>query len=278
MLTKERIDRMAASVESQIGGRPTPRLGLVLGSGLGALVELIEVAATVPYRDLDGMPTTTAPGHRGQLVLGRLAGIEVALCEGRLHLYEGHAPKDVVLPIYLLRALGVSHLVVTNAAGALDPRYLPGDVMLIDDHINLTGTNPLIGANDDALGLRFPDMSRAYCPAGRELAIDLAVELGVSLRRGVYAGVTGPSLETSAERRFFRTVGADAVGMSTVHEVVAANHCGLAVIGMSAITNMATGGVDQQPDTIEEVLANAATAGVTMGRLIERLVPRLVAR
>lgn len=281
LATQARIERMAAAVaalQTRDGAAPLqPRVGLVLGSGLNGLVNLIEPVAAIPYADIDGMPRTTAPGHTGRLLLGRLAGVEVALCEGRLHLYEGHAAADVVLPIYLLRALGASHLIVTNAAGALDSRFGPGEVMLIDDHINLTGSNPLVGPNDDALGLRFPDMSRAYCPRGRELAIGLGVSQGISLRRGVYAGVTGPSLETSAERRYFRTIGADAVGMSTVLEVIAANHCGLAVVGLSAITNMATGGVEQQPDTIEEVLANAARAGEVMQRLIPGLVPRLVA-
>jgi purine-nucleoside phosphorylase len=250
-------------------------VGLVLGSGLGALRAAVEVDVTVPYGEIDGLPAATAPGHAGNLLLGTCAGVRVALLEGRLHLYEGWSPEQVVTPVVLLRALGARHLVVTNAAGALAPDFRPGDVMLIEDHVNLTGANPLIGPNDDALGLRFPDLSRAYAPELRAAAREVAEGLGIPLQAGIYAGVTGPSLETSAERRYLRTIGADAVGMSTVLEVIAANHCGASVLGLSAITNMATGGADQEADTIEAVLANAARAGERMSELLLALLPRM---
>jgi purine-nucleoside phosphorylase len=178
----------------------------------------------------------------------------------------------VALPVYLLRALGAERLIVTNAAGALNASFEPGQVMLIDDHINLTGANPLTGPEEPALGLRFPDMSRAYDPLLRAAALEAAEAAGVTLRRGIYVGIAGPSLETSAERRFFASAGGDAIGMSTVTEVIAANHAGMAVLGLSAITNAATGGPDQAPDTIEEVLANAARAGEKIARLLARLL------
>jgi purine-nucleoside phosphorylase len=195
--------------------------------------------------------------------------------QGRVHLYEGRSAAAVALPVYLLKALGALRLVVTNAAGALNPEFAPGDVMLIEDHLNFTGHNPLTGPNDDALGLRFPDMSRAYDPDLRERALAVAKARKIPLRRGIYAGIAGPSLETSAERRWLRSTGADAVGMSTVLEVIAARHAGLATLGLSAITNSATGGSDQQPDSIEEVLENAGVAGATISRLLDRLLPGL---
>jgi purine-nucleoside phosphorylase len=199
----------------------------------------------------------------------------VALMQGRLHLYEGWAASDIALAVRLLRRLGAERLVVTNAAGALDPELRPGEVMLIEDHLNLTGASPLTGPNDDRLGLRFPDMSRAYDPGLRDLARRAADAGGMPLRTGIYAGVRGPELETSAERRFLRASGADAVGMSTVIEVIAAVHSGMKVVGLSAIANDASGGPDQAPDTIEAVLANAEAAGVAIAALLARLLPEL---
>jgi purine-nucleoside phosphorylase len=193
--------------------------------------------------------------------------------QGRVHLYEGRSAQEVALPVYLLRALGAERLVVTCAAGALDPELAPGTVMLIEDHLNLTGANPLTGPNDERLGPRFPDMSRAYDPELRAAAWAAGAERG--LAHGIYAGIAGPSLETSAERRFLRAAGADAVGMSTVLEVIAAVHAGMAVLGLAAITNAAHGGPDQAPDTVEDVLAMAAVAGETIAALLARLLPRL---
>jgi purine-nucleoside phosphorylase len=195
--------------------------------------------------------------------------------QGRLHLYEGFSAQDVALPVYVLQALGARHLIVTNAAGALSPDFAPGEVMLIEDHLNLTGTTPLCGANDDALGLRFPDLSRAYDPDLRARAVAAAAAAGLTLHRGIYAGVPGPQLETPAERRFLRATGADAVGMSTVLEVIAAVHAGLPTLGLCAITNAATGSPDQAPDTIEAVIATAAVAGETIAALLDRLIPTL---
>jgi purine-nucleoside phosphorylase len=199
----------------------------------------------------------------------------VAVMRGRLHLYEGWSAAEIALGVRLLAGLGARVLVVTNAAGALSPDFAPGDVMLIDDHLNFTGANPLTGWNDPAIGLRFPDMSRAYDPELAALACEAAGQAGVPLRRGIYAGVAGPSLETSAERRFLRAAGGDAVGMSTVIEVIAAVHAGMRVLGLSAITNTATGGPEQAPDTIEAVLAVAAGAGRRIEAVLSRFLTML---
>jgi purine-nucleoside phosphorylase len=262
-----------ASIEHRAG--PPPELALILGSGLGGVAEAVENAAQIPYCEIAGFPVSTAPGHAGRLILGRLYGQRVAVMQGRVHLYEGFAAADVALAVRLLRRLGAGILVVTNAAGALDPELPPGAVMLIEDHLNFTGANPLTGTNDEAIGPRFPDMSNAYDAELRRHASAAAVAAGIPLREGVYAGIAGPSLETSAERRFLRAAGAHAVGMSTVLEVIAAVHAGMRVLGLSAITNAATGGPDQRPDTIEAVLAEAGRAGRTIERLLARLLPEL---
>lgn len=266
-------DRVAAA-RAAIGDRlgAPAEVALILGSGLGDLAEAVEDAAAVPYAEIEGFPVSTAPGHAGRLVAGRLHGRRVVMMQGRLHLYEGWAPQDIALAVHLLKALGARRLIVTNAAGALNPDFAPGKVMLIEDHLNFTGFNPLTGPNDDRLGLRFPDLSRAYDPGLRAAALAAAGAAGVKLQRGIYVGVAGPSLETSAERRFFRASGGDAVGMSTVIEVIAAAHAGLPVLGLSAITNSATGGAEQEPDTIEAVLAMAAVAGEAVAALLPRLL------
>lgn len=264
--------RIATARDAVEARAPAPvEVALVLGSGLGALAERVEGAVRIPYADVPGMAVSTAPGHAGQFVLGALFGVRCALMQGRLHLYEGWTAQDIAFPVYLLRALGAGSFIVTNAAGALNPDFAPGEVMLIEDHLNFTGANPLTGPNDDRLGLRFPDMSRAYDPELRRLATEAG---GPDLRRGIYAGIPGPSLETSAERRYLRNSGGDAVGMSTVVEVIAAVHAGFRVLGLSAITNSATGGPDQRPDTIEDVLANAAIAGEKMTELLQILLPQ----
>ena len=269
----ERVDRALASIGDRLGG--PVELALMLGTGLGDLVDAIEAARALPYAEITGLPQARAPGHAGRLVTGRLHGQRVVAMQGRLHLYEGHTAADIALPVRLMRRMGARWLVVTNAAGGLNPDLRPGTVMLIEDHINLTGTNPLIGPHDPALGLRFPDLSRAYDPALRDAALAAADRAGIALARGVYAGITGPSLETSAERRFLRLIGGDAVGMSTVTEVIAAVQAGMAVLGLSAITNAATGGPDQAPDTIEAVLAEAARAGRSIAALLSALLPAL---
>lgn len=268
-----RLDRAHGSI-SERAGAPV-ELAIMLGSGLGQLADAIEDATIIPYGEIDGFPVSTAPGHKGQLVIGMLYGRPVVVMQGRLHLYEGWTPRDVALAVYLLERLGARRLIVTNAAGGLNPDYEPGDVMLIEDHLNFTGLNPLVGPNDEAIGLRFPDMSRTYDPALLALATQAAERASVAIRRGIYAGVLGPSLETSAERRFYRASGADAVGMSTVTEVIAAAHARLPVLGLSAITNKATGGVDQQVDTIEEVFANAAICGRKIEAILAEFLPAL---
>ncbi len=253
----------------------TASIALVLGSGLGGLADQLRINHRIPYADITGFPHSAAPGHAGDLLHGEMFGVPVWMMHGRFHLYEGWSAEDVALAPRLLAALGAQTLIVTNAAGALNPDYRPGDVMVIRDHINLTGCNPLIGPDEPRLGLRFPDMSQAYSPALADAATAALTRVSGEPQTGVYLGVSGPSLETSAERRFYRTAGADAIGMSTVVEVIAAVQANLRVLGLSAITNMATGGPDQQPDTIEDVLAHAATAGDRITRAFEHLLPRL---
>ncbi len=246
--------------------------GLVLGTGLGALPPAFAAEHTLGFDTVDGFQPASAPGHSGTLSVGDWHGQRVLIMQGRFHLYEGLSAAEVVRPVYVVRALGARSLIVTNAAGALNPAFRPADLMLITDHLNFTGVNPLGGVDDERLGPRFPDLSRAYAPALRERALTTAAAAGIALHQGVYAAVHGPSLETSAERRFLRGAGGDAVGMSTALEVIAANHCGLEVLGFSAITNEATGDAGQQPDTIEAVLDNAARAGQTLLRLLDALL------
>ena len=270
----ETLDRAVAAIGDGLG-RERPELAVILGSGLGGLAEAVEGARSVPYAEIPGFPVSTAPSHAGRFVAGRLFGRPALLMQGRVHLYEGWSAREVALPVWLMRRLGAEVLVATNAAGALSPALSPGAPMLIEDHVNLTGANPLIGANDEGVGPRFPDMSRAYAPDLRAAAKAAAARIEEPLAEGVYVGITGPSLETSAERRFLRASGGDAVGMSTVLEVIAANHAGMRVLGLSAITNSATGGPEQQPDTIEAVLANAEIAGARIARLLEAAAPAL---
>lgn len=249
-----------------------PDLALVTGTGLAGLLDQIEIEKVIPYKDIPGFPVSTAPSHKGELVLGKLAGKNIIAQSGRFHLYEGWSSDDIVFPVYILRALGAKNYVVTNAAGGLNRALAVADVMLIEDHMNFMGVHPLAGKNEDSLGLRFPDMSRAYDPELRAAAIETAAGLGIDLTRGIYAGVHGPEFETSAERRFLTMAGGDAVGMSTVPEVIAANHAGMRVLGFSAITNAASGGEDQQPDTLEEVLENANKAANNIAKTIIHMI------
>jgi purine-nucleoside phosphorylase len=270
------VAKAVASIESLTDRRCD--IALVLGSGLGPVADELEDAFSIPYEDIEGFPKATTAGHAGRLLLGEWCGKDVAVLQGRMHLYEGWGAADVVLPVRVLRRLGAVQMIVTNAAGALNPDFRPGQIMLIEDHLNFTGTDPLIGPNDGDFGLRFPDMSRAYDPALQHLAKTVFKEQGLDLRTGIYAGVTGPALETSAERRFYRMAGADAIGMSTVLEVIAAAHAGIRVLGFSAITNMATGDADQQPDTIEEVHRVAGIAGKSLRIAFETLLPAMAAQ
>ena len=244
--------RLAVARDDVAGTSPLqPRIGIVLGSGLGAMAETLDDAVVTPYEAIPGWPVSTVEGHAGRLILGRCHGIEVAVMQGRVHLYEGYAPWQVAFPTRVLAMLGCQALVVTNAAGAIDVSFDPGDVMLITDHLNLQGTNPCIGPNLNGLGERFFDLSEAYRGGYLEAARMAAFERQLTLREGVYAGLLGPSYETPAEIRMLRTMGADAVGMSTVPEVIAARHAGLRVAGLSLITNMAAGVVDQPLNHVE---------------------------
>ena len=265
----EQVQEAAAYVRERIGEEP--RIGIILGSGLGGIAEVIEDKHVIPYGDIPHFVCSTAPGHKGQFVAGRFGGKPVICMQGRLHFYEGHALSDIIFPVRVMKLLGVRSLIVTNAAGGVNTGFQVGDLMLIEDHINFMGTNPLIGPNAAEFGPRFCDMSYTYTPSLRRAAEEAAEKLGISLRRGVYLGCTGPSYETPAEIRAFRTLGADAVGMSTVPEVIAASHCGLKVLAFSLITNMAAGVLDQ-PLSEEEVIEIGNRRGAELQRLITQIV------
>ncbi len=236
-----------------------PRAGIILGSGLGNVAHDIEGAVTFPYEELPHFPRSTAIGHKGQLVCGRLAGVPVVAMEGRFHAYEGYSLQQITFPVRVMKALGADLLIVSNACGGMNPQYRCGDIMVIEDHINLLNGNPLIGINDDRLGPRFPDMSGPYDPVLIEQALEIARRENFAAQRGVYVAVTGPNLETRAEYRFLRTIGADVVGMSTVPEVLVAVHAGMRVLGLSVITDMCLPDA-LKPAHVAEILAVAATA------------------
>jgi purine-nucleoside phosphorylase len=245
------IKEAAAYIALKMGDKK-PKLGLILGSGLGILGDKIENAITIPYGDIPHFPTSTVSGHKGQLVIGTLEGKEVVAMQGRFHYYEGYSMQEVTLPVRVMKQLGLETLMVTNAAGAVNTSFQPGDLMLIEDHINMMGTNPLIGPNNE-MGPRFPDMSEAYNKDLLSHAEQCASNLNLAVKKGVYVGYFGPSYETPAEIRMFRALGGDAVGMSTVPEVIVANHVGLKVLGISCLTNMAAGILDQ-PLSHDEVI------------------------
>ena len=233
------VSEAAEYLRARLPARPD--LALVLGSGLGGLADRIEDPVYIPYGQIPHFPVSTAPGHAGRFVFGRLSGRMVLCMQGRFHYYEGHDMAAIALPVRVLKALGCRALVLTNAAGGVNWDFAVGDFMLITDHINFMGANPLRGENDDAIGPRFCDMTHVYTPEFQQTARQVAAQQGITLREGVYLGYMGPSFETPAEIRAFRTLGADAVGMSTVPEAIAASHCGLPVLGVSLITNMAAG-------------------------------------
>jgi len=239
----------------------TPEIAIVLGSGLGGYAEKIDIFKTIPYADIPHFKQPGVMGHSGNLILGEISGKKVVCQQGRYHYYEGHSIHDVVLPIRVMAGLGAKTLIVTNASGGINMDFREGDIMLIRDHINFQGTNPLIGANQDELGPRFPDMTYAYDPEYSEKMLLMAHKLEVEIRQGTYLAVSGPSYETPAEIRMFRTLGADAVGMSTVPEVIAANHCGMRVLGLSCISNAAAGITDEKLDhtDVERVIGAMAS-------------------
>jgi purine-nucleoside phosphorylase len=249
-------------------------VGVVLGSGLGAFAETLENRVETPYADIPGWPAVTAAGHAGRLVTGRLGDTEVVVLSGRAHYYEGYSSAEVTHGIHELAKRGVNRVILTNAAGAIDTDLHPGELVLISDHINLMGQNPLVGRNDDALGPRFPDMTEAYSRDYREIARHTAAELGVDLKEAVYAGLLGPSYETPAEIRFLRTIGAGLVGMSTVPEVIVANHMGMKVLAIACVTNMAAGLLPQKL-VHQEVLDAGARVRDTLIRLLNAVIPKL---
>jgi purine-nucleoside phosphorylase len=251
-----------------------PRAAVVLGSGLGAFADSLDNPVTIPYSDIPGWPVSTAVGHAGKLVVGTIDAFPVAALAGRVHLYEGYSAQQVVFGVRVLERIGLKSLVLTNAAGGINPRFRPGQLVLISDHINLMGQNPLSGPNDEGLGPRFPDMSEAYSKRYREMARGAAKEIGFDLAEGVYAAVPGPSYETPAEIRYLRTIGADLVGMSTVPEAIAANHMRMEVLGISCVTNFAAGVTDQKLDH-KEVLAVGEQVRGTMVELLRRVLPKL---
>lgn len=266
----ERLARAQASLTPRIGG--PIEVAVVLGTGLGGVADAVENPIVVPYHEIDSFPRSTVVGHAGRLVVGTIAGRRVAVMQGRFHFYEGWQADDIKLPIYLFRRLGAHSVILTNAAGGLNPSFAPGDIMLITDHMNFIGVSPLRGENDDTIGPRFPDMSNAHDRELLAAARKVAEDAGQPIREGVYVAVIGPSLETSAERRFLRMAGGDAVGMSTVPEAIAAVHCGLRVLAFSIITNAATGGPGQKADTHEGIVQVAKIAGERLARLLPKLV------
>jgi purine-nucleoside phosphorylase len=251
-----------------------PELGIILGSGLGGFAQIIEDKVTIPYGDIPSFPVSTVEGHKGQLVFGKVQGKSIVAMQGRFHYYEGYNMKKVTFPVRVMQALGIKGLIVTNAAGGINSAFNPGDLILIKDHINMMGDNPLRGANLSDFGPRFPDMSQAYDPEWRKKALALAQEMGISSQEGIYAAMSGPSYESPAEIRFLRTIGADLVGMSTAPEVIVANHGGMRVLGISCVTNMAAGILDQRLSHAE-VMETAERIEKQFVRFVEALVKTL---
>jgi purine-nucleoside phosphorylase len=273
--TASLYDRAQAAAEV-IRGRAAlePDVAIILGTGLGGLAREIAIETELPYSGIPGFPLSTVETHAGKLLLGRLAGRPVVAMQGRFHRYEGYDLQQVTFPVRVMHALGAKTLFVSNACGGMQPLWVPGDLVLISDHINLLGDNPLVGPNDDRLGPRFPDMSEPYDPALRALARQVALELGIVLREGVYVAVSGPNLETRAEYRMLRAMGADVVGMSTVPEVIVAGHEGMRTVGISIITDQCLPDA-LEPADISRIIATAARAEPRLTRLITAMVERL---
>ena len=266
------IARAVQSVQSRSGFQPL--IAVILGTGLGGLATEIDVSAEVPYDEIPGFPLSTVESHAGRLLLGELGGKKVVAMQGRFHRYEGYTMQQIVFPVRVMHALGAETLIVSNACGGMHPLWNAGELMLLADHINLLGDSPLVGPNDDSLGPRFPDMSEPYDTALRELARAAAQELKIVLREGVYVAVAGPNLETRAEYRFLRGIGADVVGMSTVPEVIAAVHLGMRVLGISIITDSCLPDA-LEPVNVEQIIATAADAEPKLTRLVQAVLERL---
>jgi purine-nucleoside phosphorylase len=263
----------AATVVQEIAGL-RPEVGIILGTGLGGLANDMELTSSVPYQDIPGFPLSRVESHGGRLLLGRLGKRPVVAMQGRFHRYEGYGLNEVTFPVRVMHALGAGTLIVSNACGGMNPLWAPGDLVLLSDHINLLGDNPLIGPNDERLGPRFPDMSAPYDPELRALARAAALELGIPLREGVYVAVPGPNLETRAEYRMLRGMGADVVGMSTVPEVIVAVHEGMRTVGISIITDQCLPDA-LEPADISRIIDTARRAEPSLTRLISRLVERI---
>jgi purine-nucleoside phosphorylase len=251
-----------------------PKIAIILGTGLGRLVEDIKEKEIIPYSDIPNFPISTVQGHGGNLVLGKLENKEVVAMQGRFHYYEGYNLKEVTFPVRVMKKLGADVIIISNAAGGMNRFFKRGDLMLITDHINLFGNNPLIGPNDEELGLRFPDMSEAYDRKLVELTLKVALKEKIKLHQGIYVGLTGPTLETPAEYRFLIKIGADAVGMSTVPEVIVANHMGMKVLGISCITDLAINGVILKTG-LEEILKAASNAEPIMTKLVKKVIQKI---
>ena len=267
-----RAKRAAAYIASKTKLRP--KVVLVLGSGLGAFADDFSSAARIPYQKIPGFRTSTVEGHAGTLVIGRVGGVPVAAMQGRMHFYEGYSTKEVSFPMRVFRQLGVGAAILTNAAGAINPDYDQGALVVIRDHINLQGTNPLIGPNDERFGPRFPDMTNAYSKKYRDITFAAASGLGIKIYEGIYAAFAGPSYETPAEIRFLKTIGADLVGMSTVPEVIVARHMGMQVLGISCVTNMAAGVIDREINHAE-VMETGERVKVQFVKLLRGVLPQI---
>ncbi len=271
---KQRVKEAALWLKEK--AQVIPKIGIVLGSGLGGMREDLEGVQAFSYEEIPGHPTSTAPGHNGELVFGRLAGVPVVLMNGRHHFYEGYSMKEITFPVRILQSLGIQYLMVTNAAGGLNPDFEVGMPMMITDHINMMGDNPLVGSNIDEWGPRFPDMSSVYDPELIDIAREVAHRLSIPIYEGVYVGVSGPNFETPAELRMLRHMGADAVGMSTIPEVIVCAHSGIKVLGVSAITDRAVPD-DLQPLTAEEVIEIAQKTGLSISALLMGVIQQLTA-
>jgi len=268
----ERMEEASSFIRSRTNVQP--QIGLILGSGLGELAEDIQEAERIPYAAIPHFPVSTVEGHAGQLVAGLLQGKPVIAMQGRFHYYEGYSMQEVTFPVRVMKHLGVGRLFVTNACGGMNPQFKPGDLMVISDHLNMTGANPLIGGNEAALGPRFPDMSRAYTPELQALVRDTAASLGIEVQTGVYAGISGPNYMTPAELKMLRLMGGDAVGMSTVPEVIIASHMAMEVIGISCVTDMAIGET-LEPLSHEQVIETANRTKPKFIALVKAVIPKL---
>ena len=251
-----------------------PQIGIILGSGLGSLVQHLQIEKEIPYHEIPNFPVSTVKGHRGSLIFGKMNDVDVMVCSGRFHYYEGYTMQEVTFPIQVMKELGIKKLIVSNASGGMNPTFKVGDIMLIKDHINMFPTNPLIGPNDDTMGPRFLDMSEPYSKKMLNIAFECAKELNIHVQSGIYVGVTGPCFETPAEYRMFHIIGGDAVGMSTVPETIVARHRGMEVFGLSVITDL---GIVGQVENVshEEVLKAAQIAGPKMVALVAEMLPRI---